>query len=254
LPLDAGADASVVDASVPPPPGFVCALERSTISDLALQRREIRTADAAGRLGIQDIDGDGDGVYETRRFYSYNAHGKKVSEEDDKDIDGTIDVFRYFFVDPDTDRTLYYLIDTDVAAINGFEIQWIYKHDDDGHVIERIRDNSPDPNLDEGPEVDLELVEFRSYTFDAEGRETLRVYDRQYDGSDNYSETRVYDEDGLLIEQQLDDPGGNNPVDGVIDAVWSWDYDAQGRVVQRLFDSDNDGTFDTREQRFYDCE
>jgi hypothetical protein len=253
-------DGGVVDEdAAPEPSALLCLLERRSITDSSLLQRNVYEYNERGQIVALDVDSDGDGSFNYRDYRSYNGSGQLTLEERDSGFDGTINRIIWYVRDPSQGgRVLYYLVEGDVADGDGaaWDYQWNYEYNVDGQLIARERDNTPDPNLDDG-EGAPDIVERRVRIYDTAGRLVQLDYDRAFDTSVNYREIRSYDDDGRLIQQDIENEAGTTAVNvGDLDPteIRTWDYDDQGRHVQRLFDRDADGIFDEREERIYDCE
>jgi hypothetical protein len=249
---DAGiSDAGVVDDDAAPgPSSLLCLLERRNISDLSLLQRNVYEYNAAGALTVLDVDNTGDGTFNYREYRSYNDKNQLVTLERDDSADGSINRLTYYVRDHNQGgRLLYYLHDSNIAATGGpvWEYQWRYAYEN-GLIVTEERDNDITPAVDN-------IFERRVRIYDSNDRLIQYEFDRSADTTINYRDVRTYNDDGQLIQQDIEDR--RNPVatvDGTLTLILALDYDDDGRLVQRLFDRDADGVFDEREDRIYDCD
>jgi len=265
------ADASAaIDGGATPVNGRVCRTERIVVADQSVVHRSEYTWDVGGRIGVlvlpegwdyleeaDDVSTEANHVLRRDLYYSYDYNGKLSYLEVDNGGDGTIDWQRYHYRDPASGLMTYWVEDTDVS--NGYFDETFrvdYMNDADGRPIQEegrgVASHVPSATLNYR----------KTYEYDANGRlehVELNRINTMADCSE-MRDTRFYDDNGRMI--RLEQDGSNTftatdcptqGIDGVVDLIVYHDYDDDGRLIQRRYDTGADGSIERRETRFYDC-
>ncbi len=203
--------------------------------------------------GVRDTyerDGDGDGVYDRRDRFTFDARGNWITRDRDDGVDGTIDA-RYERTlnafdqitrsaeDWDADGTwdsvqtsLYddngTLLDYRIESAGALISRTVYEYDADLlSAVLSDTDGSGDWNRT------------TRYDRDTDGRITRTTVDNDGDGNADYISEQIYDDQGRNTQTRVDDNA-----DGETDEVTNRTFD-EGRLITREVDRGNDGTVDS---------
>lgn len=229
--LDTALDTGLASARVQFGEPAVLTIETDAGADGSIDRITESTFDARGDRVMEREDRDGDGRFERLTTFVHHREGNRVVRIDaDDQGDGHIDGIesRAFDAAGRISR-MEHDADADGRAERWEEMRW----DGPRHTVRRFAPGSPA----------VETV----YTdvFGPDGRAMAVEVDKDADGrSDNRMERRW--KDGLLAEIRTD-----AAIDGDVDGITRYRYDAQGRLVGIAIDAGGDGKADTLITRHY---
>lgn len=239
-------------------------------NDQQVERRRSRQFDMLGQLSLLETDSDGDGVPDQRVSYQWEG-GQMIAEDHDQDADGTFDGRRrlrynantWLIADEwvglplgDIQKRTIYQYDPEGRQVSaehtvGIEERLTWKitsaYDEYGRLSDWQEDRDGDGRYDyrvlyvyddmlrrvterhdQGSDGTIDGITITD--FDERNRPTLRELDQGGDGTIN-ERIRFEYRDLQLLRRSID-----MDLDGREDEVTTFEYDEQGRVIQKSSD------------------
>lgn len=183
--------------------------------------------DASGNLSQQSSDYDNDGMPENITIYERNADGNTIKTIYNTDGDGTVnDIFVTEY--DDRGRITLNALYVYTTRGTGYLIT-IFKYDSSDNLIRSEITTYGD--FDDYPK-NLSV----SYTYDANGNQTVMSGDIDGDGIVDQRQIYKYDANGNQTEDIID-----ANADGLPDIITTQEYDANGNLTKESIDEDGDG-------------
>lgn len=198
------------------------------------------TRNSYGQLLASATDIDIDGSINNKTTFQYNVHGLLIREETDAGNTGTINITSTYAYDGNGYRTLYEYDGN--ATDSDIDIQVRYTNDANGLVLTITRDSNGDGIDDLYYETD-----YLPNGQPARMRQELNSGSLSIDGVVDRLRKYRYDANGHLLESSIDfvDEGETREIN-------KYTRDALGNVLVHTFDLDGDGTPDFRSTTTYD--
>lgn len=206
--------------------GQVLYVEEDSNSDGRVDENSSYTYDASGNLLL--VESENDSSQETRT-YTYDPEGRLTYQESLLTESGRPEpYYRYSTSYTYDEAGLLVLMDTSVELIDVYTTYYAYEMTYDG------QGNLETQKLvvsDETGAVTLE--ELSTYAYDSEGRQTLYEYDRDIDGTIDFTETWTYDAQGRLLNHVQTDAGDERGRDESM----AYAYDKSGNLLTYVYRS-----------------
>lgn len=196
--------------------------------DGVFDRKLTSIFDANGNILISSRDDAIDGIIESNTTYTYDNNNNILTKRVDNLSDGSIEVIRIYTYDNNNNILTY---SDDYGGTEYVDFLHINEYDDRGNLILKATDSDGDGN-------GTVLIR-NTYTYD-ENNNRLSISLFSMNGN-HYNAYTSYNDKDLPIQIDTDING-----DGSINAVTTFMYDEDNKLLMRSIDNDLDGTIDSR--------